>query len=271
MRIISLVPAHTEILFSLGLGEQIVGVSANCDYPQQTGQKEKTGYFSQPEINRIISLKPDLVVTGGEIHRSCVKELRRRGIDVFDFMPRSVPELIAGIDELARVTKSKKGALLIGELKKRLEQSVVERKSYRRPRAIFLMGNRRMVTPGPATCQYDALRLTGLEQMPLAADLDYALITGEEVATFDPEIVLACGQPLIEPAQPRCPGCSIENPPCARGPEEIKNRGELSGITAVKKEQVYTIPCHFFCRPGPRLFDGMDWLLKKINRLYPKK
>jgi len=268
MRIVSLVPAHTEILFFLGLGGQVAGVSANCDYPQQAGQKKKIGYFAQPEVDRILALKPDLVVAGGKIHRTCVEALRGEGIDVFDFMPRSVPELIAGISELAQVAKSREGALLVDELKKRLRLNGAKRKGLYRPRAVFLMGSQRMVTPGPAACQYDALTITGLEQMPLPPDLDHALLTWEDVAAFDPEIILACGRPENGPAQPRCPGCSIKKPPCARHVEEIKNRSELSGITATKKGQVYTIPCHFFCRPGPRLFDGMDWLQEKLNQKY---
>jgi len=268
MRIISLVPSHTEILFSLGLGEQVVGVSENCDYPQQAQQKEKIGYFAQPKVDMILTLKPDLVVAGGKIHRSCIEELRRGGIGVFDFAPRSVPELIAGISELAQVTKSKEGTLLVDELKKKFELTVSKREGLQSPRAVFLMGSKRMVTPGPATCQYDALKIAGLEQIPLDADLDHALITWEDVATFNPEIILACGRPENWPAQPRCPGCSIENPPCSRSIEEIKKRVKQSVIAAVKKEQVYAIPCHFFCRPGPRLFNGIDWLLDKLNRAY---
>ncbi|MBU1061339.1 MAG: ABC transporter substrate-binding protein, partial [Candidatus Omnitrophica bacterium] len=64
-RIVSLAPSTTEILFALGLDEEIVGVSSFCDYPLKALEKEKVGTFSQPNIEKILSLRPDIVFCTG--------------------------------------------------------------------------------------------------------------------------------------------------------------------------------------------------------------
>jgi len=257
MRIVSLVPSHTEILFALGLGEQVVGVTANCDYPSKASGKLKVGTFGYPDSAGIVSLHPDLVIAGGSIHARCVTELRHAGITVLDFAPQSVNDLFEIMERIIEYTGAYKvGGSTVAMLKDKLIL-IKEKKQSTGPKVIFVMGKHRLMTPGPASCQYDALRITGASLMSFDQDVTYAPITWDDIIDGDPDIILACGKSENEPLQKRCMGCTLENRPCVQNVEDILYHPYLEKVSVIRTRRVHTIPCHYLCRTGPRLFDGM--------------
>lgn len=258
MRIVSLVPSHTEILFALGLEEQVAGVTANCDYPSEAMQKLKIGTFAYPDTAAIIALNPDLVVAGGGIHASCVTELRLAGIKVFDFLPQSVSNLFKFMEEIIELTGADRvGGPTVAMCKDKLLSIKEKTKHSARPRVMFIMGKNRLAIPGPASCQYDALRIAGAGPVSLGEDVSCAPVTWEDIVDEDPEIILACGRSENQPLKKRCPGCTLENRPCVQDAAEIFQHPFLRKVAAIKTKRVHAIPCHYLCRPGPRLFDGM--------------
>jgi iron complex transport system substrate-binding protein len=82
-RIVSLAPTHTEILFALGLADNVVGVSDYCNYPPEAKEKQKIGGFANPDIDKILALNPDLILAFGTIQKPIVKKLEVRGQKVF--------------------------------------------------------------------------------------------------------------------------------------------------------------------------------------------
>ncbi|MQL52729.1 ABC transporter substrate-binding protein [Desulfofundulus thermobenzoicus] len=259
MRIVSLVPAHTEILFALGLGEQVVGVTAHCDYPPPVAAKDRVGFFNRPEPEKIMALRPDLVLAGGPIHHDCGEKLLQMGARVFHFAPRTVQELLQGMDDLAEITGAgEEGHRLVAGLKERVVLLRERVRDFPRPRVMFIMGEEPLVTPGPASIQYDALGMAGAALMPAGEDKSAIFLSRDDITGFDPEIILACGQNPFAPPRKRCPGCTLKNPPCMRDVEKIKNHPLLAGVAAVQEGMVFTIPCHWLCRPGPRLIEGME-------------
>src|SRR3972149_8378310 len=100
-RIVSLAPSTTEILFALGLGDRIVGVTSFCDYPEEAKTKPKIGGMSNPSLEAIVSLKPDLVVMTTDGNPKEVEErLRSLKIKTYVFRARMLHELPGGIREL---------------------------------------------------------------------------------------------------------------------------------------------------------------------------
>ncbi len=87
-RIISLRPSRTEILFALGLGEKVVGVTDFCNYPPEVLDKEKIGGISTPDIEKIIALQPDLVLTTSFYAGEVISTLEERGLNVFASAPK---------------------------------------------------------------------------------------------------------------------------------------------------------------------------------------
>ncbi|WP_449240841.1 ABC transporter substrate-binding protein [Desulfoscipio gibsoniae] len=266
MRIISLVPSHTEILFALGLGQQIAGVTVHCDYPAQALSKPRMGTFADPDVAGIISTQPDLVLAGGTIHKSCTEELRRAGLRVFVFEPQTVGELFIGMEKLVQHTQAgKAGIQALDNLKSELQQIKEKALKHPRPKVVFVMGNRKLMTPGPASCQYNALQLAGASLMPFVEEISYVPIAWSDVSSYDPDIILSCGRSPEEPPRKRCPGCNLAFRPCDRDAASIMENPLLAQVPAVKARRVHTIPCHFLCRTGPRLLKGMKKLVALFN------
>src|SRR5262249_56097366 len=103
-RLISLAPSVTEILFALGLGNRVVGVTTYCDYPPETATVEKVGDTLRPNLEKIISLKPDLVVisTASQLEEF-VGSLERLGVPVYVNNPTDLGSLLDSIQRLGDV------------------------------------------------------------------------------------------------------------------------------------------------------------------------
>ena len=83
MRIVSMAPSITEVVFPLGLGERVVGVSNFCDYPPEALEKRKVGGVVNPNMEAIVALNPDLVISLPNVtHESLFRSLRQLGIEV---------------------------------------------------------------------------------------------------------------------------------------------------------------------------------------------
>src|SRR3989338_8102906 len=93
LRIISITPSTTEIACAVGLIDNLVGVSTFCDYPPEVKSKEKIGSFSEPNIEKIVFLKPDLVLATGLEQADAVLKLKKMNINVFTVDPRNFEEL----------------------------------------------------------------------------------------------------------------------------------------------------------------------------------
>ncbi len=235
MRIISLVPSHTETLFYLGLGEQVVGITEHCDFPPEAGCREKVGYFGRPDLSRIVSLKPDLVVTGGSVHREIVEQLRKAGIDVFDFQPGSVDALLDGMESMLRFTADATNISRMDSLRNKLHRTEeIGRAGKHPPRLAFLVGGAIMHVPGCHNWQYDAFSLCGTEPLPAAGDAMFIRVDWADIQDFDPEIILSCGRRGQEQPRRRCPGCTVENRPCARDIAVVRENPALCSVAAVQ-------------------------------------
>ncbi|HEU0184445.1 MAG TPA: helical backbone metal receptor, partial [Blastocatellia bacterium] len=137
-RIISLAPNVTEILFALGLENRVVGVTTYCDFPEAAKAKEKIGDTLQPNLEKIISLKPDLVVisTASQLE-NLTRRLDQLAIPVYVTNPRSVRDVASSIRSLGEVTGASERALaLAGEMERRID--TVERRVSGLPRPSVL-------------------------------------------------------------------------------------------------------------------------------------
>jgi len=103
-RVVSMAPSNIEILFSLGLDAEIVGVTEFCDYPPQAKLKEKIGGFLQPQVQRIKTLQPDIILAYSGIHEPQVKKLEKEGQTVWVANPKTVDEVFESIEKIGRLT-----------------------------------------------------------------------------------------------------------------------------------------------------------------------
>jgi len=266
MRVVSLAPAATEILFALGLGHRVAAVTDHCDYPPEAANKERVGPFARPDTEMITALRPDLVVTGGKMHTGTEATLAAAGITIYRFFPGSVAELLTAMEELGELCAAgETGRSIIGGLRRRVGE-IEERAAARQKTAVlFLMGEPPLTTPGPASCQYDALRLAGAGPVPFPESDAFVRLTWERLEDCDPAVILACGRVPGQPAGRKCPGCGSARPPCRREVEELYADQRLAGLQAVRRRRIHPVPCSFLCRPGPRMVDGMAEIAKLLE------
>src|SRR3989338_8131884 len=118
LRIVSLAPSTTEIIFALGLDSEIVGVSQFCDYPEAALAKERVGAFSQPNIEKIVSLRPDIIFCTGLEQAPAIEKLRQLNLKVCVSDPSNFKELFDSIAEIGNlVGREGQAARLITEMR----------------------------------------------------------------------------------------------------------------------------------------------------------
>lgn len=263
-RIVSLAPSLTETLFFLGLGLKVVGVTEQCNYPEEARDREKAGTFAYPDLEKTRRLKPDLVLALDHIHSRFLDELRDYTVPVLVLNPKSVDGIFGGMEEIARLAgEEEQGRTLVSSLRKRV-QEVWQRLKSHPPRVLRLMRGESIGTPTRSSYQYDAIRLAGGNPLLLDCDRPYTSISLEEVLGFNPEVIISCGRKDEEPRR-RCPGCRVEKPPCLTVMDEIRTWEGWKTTSAVREGRVYPIPCEFLCRPGPRLVEGIEWMSELIQ------
>jgi len=251
-RIISLAPSSTEILFAIGAGDKIVGVTDYCNYPKEALAKEKVGGFSNLNVEKIISLNPDLIVLyksfPKEIFNQLEKNLPNTNFIVLD--PKTYEDVMKDINLLGKALGKEDEARKVynNMLKTWLEiqkKTISIRKS---PKVLFLVWNDPFISVSPSTFLGDLLRKIKAINIVENKEPEYPVLSVEFIVAKNPDIIII-GE---------MSGISINS---------ILNHPLLKETNAVKNKRVYTINDDLVFRPGPRLADGLKELFKLI---YPE-
>lgn len=261
MKIIPLVPSYTETLFALGLGPEVIGVTEHCDFPPEARDIEKVGTFAGPDVQKIMAMNPDLVCADPVLHKKYISQLLTAGIKVYSPWLQRVDDVLRSMEEIAQLCGQRRAVEeVVAPLRDRVNRIKRKTAGNFRPRVFRIMNDNPIITPGPYSVQYDAVRLAGglLLSMKKKA---YLKVSWEELVSFDPEVLLFCGRRKGEPKRPRCKGCLLKNPPCQRQVDEVITE-KWSVITAVKNNRIFPLSCDVLCRPGVRLVDGIEKLYK---------
>lgn len=251
-RIISIAPATTEILFSLGLDDEIIGVTTFCNYPAEALNKKKVGTFSQPNIEKIVSLKPDLIFATGLEQSFVVKNLKDLNLEVYVSHPSNMRELLISIEEIGKVThRVEEAKELVNEIKSRLEQ-ISEKVGLisqdKRVKVFLEIWHAPLMTAGKGSFLDELITLAGGINIAYDAPKAYSYFSPEQVIKRDPDVILI-GYTEEEGIQ-----------------AQFVNRLGWSKIKAVRNRRVYgDINPDLFLRPGPRLIEGLEAI---YNRLY---
>jgi iron complex transport system substrate-binding protein len=252
MRIVSLTPATTEILFELGLDKEIVGVSSYCTWPDKAVDKEKVGSFSNPNIEKIIMLKPDLVILTG-MEQEYIKDiLSRLKIKYINVDPANLGELIFSIEKLGNATgtnpKAKMLADSIRSVISRLKRFNCNIPRSVKPKIYMEIWHDPIMCPGKNSFVDDMIETAG--GINITADLNrsYSRIDPEQVILRDPDIII-----LTYMKQDDWVGKTF-----------VKRLG-WEDVSAIKKRRIYAdINPDIILRPGPRVVKGLLELHKRF-------
>lgn len=238
-RIISLKPNLTEILFSLGAGDKIVGDTTYCKHPPEAQKIEKIGGYSNPNLEKILFLKPDLVVMVPDSTSPRLElAIRRAGIETLILKTDSINDIYDTISQLSKkIDSPEKGDRLIQSLKKQIQSEV----SFSCPvkKGIFVVQRNPLIVVGSHTFLSDLLQLASIDNIAGQSKLPYPHLSFDQVLAQRPEIIFD-----MDPAP-------------ATGFWE-----KYSSLPAVKTKSIIFLTPDLFI-PGPRLPEALKQLLCK--------
>jgi iron complex transport system substrate-binding protein len=248
-RIISLAPNVTEILFALGLENRVVGVTSYCDFPEAAKAKDKVGDTLQPNLEKIISLKPDLVVvsTSSQLE-NLTRRLDQLAIPVYVTNPRSVREVAASIRSLGEVTgMSERAQGLAGEMETRISEVALRVSGLGRPRVLYVLQTGPLITAGRNTFINDLINIAGGQSISGDQTADYPQFSRETVVARAPEVIVA---------------------PSIHGAELVKEsdlRRDFATTPAIRSNRIVWVTPDLVDRPGPRIVEGLEQLAKGLH------
>lgn len=250
-RLVCMTEETTEILYRIGAGELVVGVSGYTVRPKEARKKPRVSSFLDANFERILDLKPDLVLGFSDLQADLGRELCKRGVPVYLFNQRSLAEILQTVRVVAAlVGRAEAGEALARELSANLERHAERAAALpRRPRIFFEEWHEPLIS-GIRWCS-ELIEVVGGVDICAESRAHQAaqgrIYPPEEIARRDPEAVVAswCGRKAK--------------------PEKIRARPGWATVSAVANDQLYEIKSTFILQPGPAaLTDGIDQLAKIV-------
>jgi iron complex transport system substrate-binding protein len=251
-RIVTFAPSMTEIVFALGLGDRVVGVSGKFDdYPAAAKRIQQVGgagdFGVDPNIEEVVSLQPDLFLTiaGGDQWKQRLRDL---GIAVVTLNATDFPDLLDDIRTLGDITgAANEAASLTGDMQRRADDVAAAVEQAGGPVTCFFeVYYPPLTTIGPDTFIFDLLSRAGCDPVTASAKSDYPTWSVEKLVAQGPEVYLA-------------------TPESAKSVAAVAGRTGFDAITAVTSGRVILVDSDLVTRPGPRVVDGLEALAAALH------
>ena len=248
-RVVCLAPSLTETVYALGLGAAVVGVTTFTDYPPEARGKPSVGGLTDASLEKIISLRPDLVLAIAELNRQeTVEELQHLGIPVFVVDPRGLQGIVASIqhvgDALGRSTAARG---LLEHLEGRRLDIANRVGRLARPKILVVIWYDPVITAGNKSFVTDVISAAGAQSVTADIPQAWPQISLEEVLRRSPDWVL-----LVRGGHG---GITLE---------DLKARPGWAQLKAVSDNHVIYMDEQIF-HPSPVVFDALEQLAKKLH------
>jgi iron complex transport system substrate-binding protein len=252
-RIVSLAPTNTEILFALGLGDQIVGVTDYCNYPAEATTKPKIGGFSTVSVEKVVAQHPDLVVASEGNGAELVDHLRKLNMTVIVTNPKNVSGILNDITLVGKASGADDNAsVLTASLTARIGATETNASALgAHPKVAHIIWNDPIYASGSGTFQDELIGMAGGTNA-FAGKTGYATIGTEEFIAADPDILI------------------VNSGTGMGGTEDsvaqyFENETRFTGVSAIKNHRVYVIDSDTVDRAGPRVVDALEIIAADIR------
>jgi iron complex transport system substrate-binding protein len=242
-RIISLSPSNTEILFAIGAGDKVVGVTEYCNYPEEVKEREKIGGVTTVSIEKVVSLQPDLVL-GDELNGiETFERLEELNITIVGLNPRNISEIMDDIMLVGRLTGEEQNASsLVSDMWRRIGEIKNKTQDVIRPEVAHVVWHDPIWVTGSGNFQDEMIEIAG--GYNAFSDLKgWNTVSLEEFIDRDSDVIIVSvghGAAGMEPY------------------EYIISEERLKVVSAVKNNRVYTIDADIISRSGPRIVDAIE-------------
>ena len=249
-RVVSLAPNITEIVYALGQAHRLVGATTYSDYPAAADKLPKVGSYVHLDLERIISLAPDLCLAikdGNPI--ASVSRLESLGVPVYAVDPRDLESVMDSMSRIGGLLQAEEQAgTLVRDMQRRLMvvESQVAKSDYR-PGLFFQIGVSPIVSVGTNTFIHELIVRAGARNLS-AGDISYPRFSKEQVLGMSPDIIIVTSM--------------------ARAAvfEKLKKDWyQWTDLPAVKNDRIYFKDSNLFDRPSPRLVDALEILVRLIH------
>lgn len=248
-RIITLAPNLTEIVYAIGAGPRLVGNTTYCDYPAQAKEVAKVGDTLQPSVERIIALRPQLILvsTASQLE-AFTKQLDEQNIAVYITDPRDLEGVFQSIQAIGELLDEKERAVsLVATLRERAGSVEELARKEKPPTVFYQLSAEPLYTAGRDSFITDLVRRAGGVSVTADVPGAWPRYSDEAALAARPEVVImATGDSMGAQANAEVAQA------LKRSPAVINNR-------------VYKINGDYLSRPGPRLVDGLEQLARAFH------
>lgn len=246
-RIVSTAPSLTEILFALGLGSRVVGATTYCNYPEEARRVPRIGTYIQPNLETIVSLRPDLVVI--ETNPIRLRErLEGLGLKVLELEQRTVADVLRAIERIGQAAGATERAReLQARIRSELDEIGRRTAGRTKRRVAFIVGRtpgtlEGLIAVGSASYLNELITLAGGQNIFGAVAAPYPKVSLEEILARDPEVIIDMGE------MGRTDGAGD-----ARTKQVVELWNRYPNIAAVRARRVHAVTADIYVVPGPRM------------------
>ncbi|MDF2960882.1 MAG: transporter substrate-binding protein [Paenibacillus sp.] len=254
-RIVSVSPSETEMLFALGLGDRVVGVSDFCDFPAEAAAKPKMGSIVKPNEESLIAANADIVLSGVSLKTPAVEQLRGLNVNVFKVEPKTMDDVMSNILMFGQLFNKQEQAEKVVASMKASRQKVSDAVKNLKPeqkKRVFIEFSPGW-TVGKGEFIDELITLAG--GINIASDSQgYMQINEEKVIADNPQVILYPKDLLDDKSKKTLD-------------QAIKERSGWEKIEAVKTNRFVGLDKNLMSRPGPRMADSLVDIAKGI---YPE-
>ena len=247
-RIVSLSPSNTEIIFALGAGDRLVGVTEYCNYPKEAKDIDKVGGFSDPNIERIVSLKPDIAFVAGSFQDETITKLESLGITVFLVDAKSLTGVLENIETVGTILGEMEMTVEVtGKMRAKINDiESALKKASGTPLVFFEIYKEPLMSAGPGTFIDDLIIRSKGKNAAGATKEEYPQFSTEKLIELDPDVYIAVTGSNSEPGN-------------------IKERPGWDTLKAVQNNRISIVNDDLVSRPGPRIVNGYELIAKAVH------
>ncbi|HLB13232.1 MAG TPA: cobalamin-binding protein [Dehalococcoidia bacterium] len=247
-RIVSLAPSNTEILFALGLGDKVVGVTTYCDYPEEAKAKPKIGSLISVDYETLLASAPDLILATTTQAKRIVPELEAKGLAVVVIDPTNLEDVLAKIRLVGRLTgRADEAQALVEKMDARVRETQAKLATAKTSPRVFWEVTRELISPGPSSFIGDMIVRAGGTNIVADTSIKWPRLSQEVIIASDPEVIIV--------------GDHAEQVT----PAEIAARPGWQTISAVKAGRMVPVDPNVVNRAGPRIVDGFELVARAIH------
>ncbi|MEE2659075.1 MAG: cobalamin-binding protein [Candidatus Latescibacterota bacterium] len=259
-RIVSLAPSNTELLFALGLGSRVVGVTEYCNYPPEAKRRTAVAGFSTLSAERVAALVPDLVLAARGNDLEGLESVRQLGIPVFALNVQNLRQLVEASHRVGRLTgESDAGESLATSLVLRIEAVNAAVKERRRPRVFWGYWGDPIYTAGADNIIDDVIQAAGGENVGRQAQGMWPQVSLEAVVGWAPEVIVTTYLPA-----------GNSETAMAGEIDQLRSLNGWNSLPAVRDSRIVHMDADLLNRAGPRAVDALEQMARVLHPAEPE-